>query len=53
VTRSCAAPVWPIELRATKFGASSSTIAPIITSRSAISSCSSRYRRARDLKLMR
>jgi hypothetical protein len=29
-------------LRATRFGASSSTMAAIITSRSAISSCSSR-----------
>src|SRR5665811_345981 len=42
VRRSCAAPMWPIELRATRFAASSSTIAAIITSRSAISSCSSR-----------
>jgi Virulence-associated protein E len=41
VRRSWAAPVWPIELRATGFGASSSTMAAIIASRSAISSCSS------------
>ena len=34
--------IWPIELRATRFGASSLTMAAIITSRSAISSCSSR-----------
>src|SRR5271166_6220911 len=27
VRRSCAAPVWPIELRATRFGANSSTMA--------------------------
>ena len=40
-------------IRAKSSGASSLTMAPIITSRSAISSCSSRYRRARDFKLIR
>ena len=34
VRRSWAAPTWPIELRATRFGASSSTMAAIITSSS-------------------
>src|SRR3954452_23537308 len=35
VSSSCAAPTWPMELRATRSGASSSTMAPIMTSRSA------------------
>ena len=35
VRRSWAAPTWPIELRAMRFGASSSTMAAIIASRSA------------------
>src|ERR1700758_5641893 len=50
VRRSRAAPMWPIELQATRFGASSSTMAAIIASRSAISSCNSRERRGEGLE---
>src|SRR5512134_1766803 len=53
VSRSCAAVRWPIEFLATRSGASSSTMAPIMASRSAISSCSSRYRRPRDFSVIR
>src|SRR3954471_10535209 len=42
VRSSCAAPFRPIEFRAKSSGASSSTMVPIMVSRSAISSCSSR-----------
>src|SRR3954470_13047634 len=53
VRSNCAADSWPIEFRATRLGASSSTRATIMVSRSAISSCSSRYRRPSDFRVIR
>lgn len=42
VRSNWAAPLWPIEFRAISSGARSWTMDPIMTSRSAISSCNSR-----------
>lgn len=53
VRRSCSAGPCLIEFRATRSGASSSTIATIMSSSSAISSCSSRYRLTSDFSAIR